>query len=175
MADFTRHDNFGSASDALHNKPKSDSKRQAAVKRPSRRVQLEFTLPTRTRGSETASTDLKTIVRRYQQVGALPPSHLQFGDATELPASRLEAMEIIAQARAAFESLPLKVRQAIDHDPRRLEDWMNSNPDLAREYGLFTEASPQPSPPPSPPHPGSDEGKKERKAPPSAPEAGEGA
>lgn len=121
--------------------------------RPYPRVSLEFTEPSRTRGSETPSTDLQTIVNRYRQVGALPPSTLQYGDATELPTSRLEAMEIIASAAAAFADLPLKVRQAVNHDPRNLEAWIKGNPELARQYGLFDDPK-QPSPSENPPSSG---------------------
>lgn len=142
-------------------------------KRPHRRVSVDFVLPTRTRHSETAATDLKSIVARYQKVGSLPPMDMQFGDVSELPTDRLEAMEIMAAAAAAFADLPFKVRQAINHDPRLLEQWIVGNPAQAREYGLLAPLPQQASPPKAPSSSGTDEGEKERKKPLKASEAGE--
>lgn len=121
------------------------SPEEPVARRAAPRVQLEFHLPTRTRGSETPATDLHSIVARYQRVGALPPSTLQYADVSDVPTSRLEAMEVLDRAKAAFESIPLKVRQAINHDPRGLEAWIVSNPVKARKYGLLAE-KPQPKP-----------------------------
>lgn len=141
------------------------------VRRPFPRVQVEFTEPTRTRNSETPSTDLKSIVARYQKVGALPPMDMQFGDLTDLPTTRLDAMELMAAGAAAFADLPFKIRQAINHDPRLLEQWIVANPDQARSAGLLKQAVPQSSPPETPSSSGTDEGKKERKAAEKPPEA----
>lgn len=106
--------------------------------RPYSRVQKFFYKPSKTRASEMPSTDLKRLVQRFQLAGGLPPSHLSYGDATGYPGSKLEAMQAIERARDAFAGLPLKVRQAVGHDPRNLEDWIRSNPQLAADAGLIT-------------------------------------
>lgn len=122
------------------------------VSRPYPRVQVEFTEPTRTRHSESVYTDLNTIVAKYQKAGALPPSDLLYGDVSDFPVDRLEALQRIDAAREAFESLPFKVRQAVDHDPRLLEQWIAANPAQAREFGLLrpVDLAPQPSSPETP-------------------------
>lgn len=142
-----------------------------AVHRPFPRVQKHFTRPSKTRQSEIASVDLKSIVRRYQQAGALPPSSLQFADVSNLPKDRLEAMNVISDALEAFQDLPLKVRQAVGHDPRLLEEWIRSNPQLAVEAGLLI---PQDSPKSSSPKaPASSSGAGEAKDKPTAKAGGE--
>lgn len=114
--------------------------------RPYPRVQKHFLKPSKTRASEMASTDLKTIVSRWRLAGAPPPSHSQYGDTTTLPTTRLEAMLRIDAAQDAFRSLPLKVRQAIGHDYRNLEAWIAANPQLAVEAGLIEVTSLKSSP-----------------------------
>lgn len=137
-------------------------------KRPYPRVALRFEQPTRTRHSEAAALHLPSIVARYAprdirgriDLDALvqDPSR-QYGDVTDLPTSRLEAMERIRDSIEAFQELPFKLRQSINHDPRLLEQWIVANPQQAFEYGLL-QPHPQSSPPPSPPSSGTDEGKK---------------
>nr|QJB20486.1 MAG: internal scaffolding protein [Microvirus sp.] len=113
--------------------------------RPYPRVSLQFKKPSKTRASEMASTNLKALVERFRISGQAPPP-MQFGDATGLPGSRLEAMERLQAAQDAFNDLPFKVRQAVGHDPRGLEAWIASNPQLAAEYGLLEPVSPPPQP-----------------------------
>lgn len=116
--------------------------------RPFPRVQLEFKLPSKTRASELANTDLKTLVNRFRLAGALPPNHLSYGDTTQFPTTRLEAMEKLQAAADAFSAFPLKVRQALNHDPRNLTPaWVGANPQLAYEAGLIElPKAPAPSP-----------------------------
>lgn len=116
--------------------------------RPYPRVVKVFTKPSKTRASEMASTDLKSLVHRFRLSGQSPPP-MQYADFTGMPQSRLEAMQRLQDAREAFEALPLKVRQAVGHDPRGLEAWIYSNPKLAAEYGLLEPVS-QPAPSSSP-------------------------
>lgn len=151
-------DNFVLASDV------NISDLQEAM-RPYPRVQKVFNKPSLTRQSEMASTDLHGLVRRYGMSGGIPPSSLRFGDVTGLPESRLEAFERIQQAKEAFDALPLKVRQAVGHDSRRLEDWIVANPELAREL-LNDHMEPvQPAvPKPSPANPTSSGGAGEGKS-----------
>lgn len=116
--------------------------------RPYPRVQKHFTPGTsKTRRSEMPSTDLKSIVRRYNLSGGIPPSQLQYGDVTGLPGSKLEGLILIEEAMEAFRELPLAVRQAIGHDPRALEAWIVSNPQLAIEHGLLKPKTPLKSSP----------------------------
>jgi len=141
------------------------------VKRPHPRVQLEFKLPSRTRQSETAATDLNAIVARHRKAGMPFPDDKPYGDVTNMPKDRLEALGQIQAAREAFESLPFKVRQAVNHDPRRLEEWLVNNPELARSYGMLRPKVDPSSPPENQSSSGTDEGKKKRKASPEADDA----
>lgn len=68
--------------------------------------------------------DINTI-RRNQDNGIQPPPWMTantpfYGDMTKNPQSYLEAYNLVEEAEAAFESLPIGFRQAIDHDPRNI-------------------------------------------------------
>lgn len=104
------------------------------------RVQKVFNKPSKTRASEVANTNLKALVDRFRLSGGFAPP-MQYGDVSDLPTSRLEAMEVIQAASDAFYDLPLKVRQAVGHDPRNLDTFIAGNPELARQFGLLAQAS----------------------------------
>jgi len=58
--------------------------------------------------------------------GISPPSWMtaatpRFGDFTDMPTSFQEAYALIETAEAAFKSLPLEFRRALDHDPANLQ------------------------------------------------------
>lgn len=125
---------------------KSDTRKvKVDESRPFPRVSKGFSKPSKTRQSEMVNTDLKKLVERFRISGQSAPPQ-RFLDVSTLPKSRLEAFEAMQAGREAFESLPLKVRQAVDHDPRRLEDWILGNPQLAAEHGLLENLQTPPSP-----------------------------
>lgn len=127
-------------------KVKSDARKVVLDEsRPYPRVSKGFNNPSKTRQSEMANTDLKKLVERFRISGQLPPPQ-RYLDVSTLPKSRLEAFQAMQAGAEAFESLPLKVRQAVNHDPRGLEDWILGNPQLAAEYGLLENLSTPPSP-----------------------------
>lgn len=132
------------------------------IVRPYPRIQKTFYEPSLTRASEAAHTDLKKLVERFRISGQAPPPQ-NFGDVSSLPQSRLEAMERMQDGLDAFAGLPLKVRQAVGHDPRQLEAWIAGNPQLAFEFGLMAETYTPPSPE-NPTSSGTDEGKKAKPA-----------
>lgn len=70
--------------------------------------------------------DINEIVGRMKR-GIMPPPWMtsatpRYGDLTEMPVSFMEAYDIVQRAEEAFDSLPLELRRAIDHDPRRLNE-----------------------------------------------------
>lgn len=122
---------------------------ETAPNRPYPRLQKAFEKPSLTRGSETANTDIKALVRRYGGINAVSNAALRpenFQDISNIPRDRIGAVLQINEANNLFKELPLKVRQAIDHDPRKLEAWIQANPQLSMEYGLLVETKPAPSP-----------------------------
>lgn len=69
--------------------------------------------------------DINQIMRRLKN-GQNPPSWMtsatpRYGDFANMPASFMEAFDIVERAEAAFASLPLEFRRDLDHDPRNLQ------------------------------------------------------
>lgn len=93
-----------------------------------------FTAHSRVKSEFRKEVDINEIVGRMKR-GIQPPPWMtsrtpRFEDMTSLPASFAEAWQIVADAEAAFESLPVEFRREIDHDPRNL-------PHAPRGVGAF--------------------------------------
>lgn len=82
--------------------------------------------------------NINTIVERMKRGIQPPPWMTQntpyYGDISNAPKSFQDAFEIVDRAQAAFESLPLEFRRAIDHDPRKLAD---APKELFAQFGLL--------------------------------------
>lgn len=82
----------------------------------------------RTKQSFSAESDINAIMRKYLSTGVVPevrPGEGRFGDFTS-GADYFEAMVRVRQAEAIFAALPVQVRIACDHDPRKLLDLVYS-------------------------------------------------
>lgn len=87
-------------------------------------------------------SDINTIARRFGLTGELPsnvPMVLQ-GDFTNVMDFR-GAMDLIVQAREAFDAQPAAVRARFDNDPQKFLDFTSDvkNLDEAIKFGLIRE------------------------------------
>lgn len=94
--------------------------------------------PSRTKQEFKKECDINEIVARMKR-GIVPPPWMtsatpRYGDFTNLPASFQEAYSIMETAEAAFKSLPLEFRRALDHDPRNLD---KAPRELFEQFGLL--------------------------------------
>lgn len=99
--------------------------------------------------------DINTIVERFGISGELP-SNIRMpvsGDFTKVGDFQ-SAMNMVRQAREAFDELPGQVRQRFFDDPQRLIEFLEDpdNRGEAVKLGLVN-PPPVPQPPPSPPAP----------------------
>lgn len=105
-------------------------------------------LPSSTRQEFAKECDINTIMAQYEKTGVVShvnrnaPAYLDLSDVPDLQ----RAMTILADAQAAFMSLPATVRREFDNDPTKFVDYASdpANLDRMREWGL---AEPLPTPP----------------------------
>lgn len=88
-----------------------------------RRVSLSFVNdPGKTEQSHKDSCDILNILNRYARMGGVPPMpESEFVDLTATP-SYQEALNTVMKIDSIFEQLPLKAREAYDHDPAKFMD-----------------------------------------------------
>jgi hypothetical protein len=84
--------------------------------------------------------NINEIISRMRR-GISPPLWMtsntpRYGDFTTLPTSFQEAYAVMETAEAAFRSLPLEFRRALDHDPRNLD---HAPRELYERFGLLKE------------------------------------
>lgn len=77
-------------------------------------------------------------IRNRMADGMSPPAWMTsktpyYGDFSSMPQSLTEAYNVINRAEEAFESLPMGFRQALDHDPRKLD---SAPRELWEKFGL---------------------------------------
>lgn len=94
--------------------------------------------PSRTKQEFKTEVNINTIISKMRN-GISPPAWMtsatpRYGDFTNLPVSFQEAHAIMAQGEAAFASLPLDFRRALDHDPRNLD---HAPRELYERFGLL--------------------------------------
>lgn len=82
--------------------------------------------------------NINEIVARMRK-GIQPPAWMtsntpRYGDFSNMPTSFQEAYAIIESGEAAFKSLPLEFRRALDHNPANLP---NAPRELYEEFGLL--------------------------------------
>jgi len=95
-------------------------------------------LPTRTKQEFIKEVDINQIVAKMRQ-GIQPAPWMtsatpHYGDFDNMPASFMEAYAIVEEGEAAFKSLPLEFRRALDHDPRNLD---KAPRELYEKFGLL--------------------------------------
>lgn len=79
--------------------------------------------PRKTKTEFAKQVNINTIMARLksQNLPEWSQAHSDlFQDLTQLPETFTDAFNIVADARSAFETLPLALRREIDHDPRNL-------------------------------------------------------
>jgi len=94
--------------------------------------------PTRTKQEFVKEVNINEIVARMKR-GISPPPWMtsatpRYGDFTNMPQSFQESYAIVEAGEAAFASLPLEFRRALDHDPRNLD---NAPRELYEQFGLL--------------------------------------
>lgn len=82
--------------------------------------------------------NINEIISRMRR-GINPPQWMtaatpRYGDFTNMPTSFSEAYALIETAEAAFQSLPLEFRRALDHNPANLE---KAPKELYAKFGLL--------------------------------------
>lgn len=82
--------------------------------------------------------NINEIVARMRK-GISPPQWMtsatpRYGDFTNMPTSFQEAYALVETAEAAFQSLPLEFRRALDHNPANLP---NAPKELYEQFGLL--------------------------------------
>lgn len=95
-------------------------------------------LPSPTKQEFIKEVNINTIIQRMRN-GISPPSWMtsatpRYGDFTNMPATFQEAYALIETAEAAFKSLPLEFRRALDHNPANLD---KAPRELFEKYGLI--------------------------------------
>jgi len=85
--------------------------------------------------------DINNIVKRYTQTGELPtrnlpPIQTDFGQV----GSFQQALDLVIQAREAFQAMPAEVRTRFGNDPGRFVDFCSNeqNRDEMRKMGLWS-------------------------------------
>lgn len=122
-----------------------------------RRVKVEFTEPGMTEQAHADEVKIQNIMKRYRQTGVIDHvnkyqgDYLNFADAP----SYHEAMNIIAEAKSMFETVPAHIRADFDNDPQKYIDFMqdNANIDAIEEYGLDASHLTRPDPAETPVQP----------------------
>lgn len=94
--------------------------------------------PSPTKQEFKKEVNINEIVSRMKR-GISPPQWMtsstpRYGDFTDMPTSFQEAYSLIETAEAAFKSLPLEFRRALDHNPANLE---HAPKDLYERFGLL--------------------------------------
>lgn len=94
--------------------------------------------PSRTKQEFKKEVNINEIIARMRR-GIQPPPWMtsatpRYGDFSNMPASFQEAFAIVEQGEAAFASLPLEFRRALDHDPRNLD---SAPRELYEQFGLL--------------------------------------
>jgi len=113
--------------------------------------------PTRTKQEFIKDVNINTIIRRLQN-GQHPPAWMtqntpHYGDFADMPASFMEAHQIMEAGNKAFLALPLEMRRELDHDPRNLD---KAPRELFERFNLLKQPA---SPSPAPKEPGSQDGR----------------
>lgn len=109
--------------------------------RETRRSRIDFSdSPSLTEQSHAASSDIHTIMRKYEKTGVLEHTSLKSGEYMNLPDAPdfHNAMNIIATANSLFESVPAQIRKKFGNDPEAYLTYMqdNNNYDAIKQMGL---------------------------------------
>lgn len=126
--------------------------------------------PSRTKQEFKHEVNINEIIARMRR-GIQPPPWMtantpRYGDFTNLPASFQEAYAIVEAGEAAFASLPLEFRRALDHNPANLD---KAPRELYEQFGLLKKPEGAESPTGDSKSSGNPEGQGDRDLPVKAP------
>lgn len=108
-------------------------------------VRLSFSGPGRTKQSFKDECDINRIMSRYAATGTLDfvnQREARFEDVSEIDFQ--SAMQLVAESREAFMSLPSNIRSRFDNDPAKLLGFLedSANLDEAIKLGLVNKPLP---------------------------------
>lgn len=94
--------------------------------------------PSRTKQEFKKEVNINSIISKMKN-GISPPAWMtqatpRYGDFSNMPTSFMDAYNLIEKAEAAFESLPLEFRRALDHNPANLD---KAPRELFERFGLL--------------------------------------
>lgn len=103
--------------------------------------------PSPTKQEFLKEVNINSIIAKMRK-GISPPPWMtaatpRYGDFTNLPVSFQEAFAIMETGQAAFASLPLEMRRAADHDPRKMDQIPR---EMYKQFGLLKEDASAESP-----------------------------
>lgn len=105
-----------------------------------KRVYIEFPAIGRTKPEFQKDADIHTILKRFEKTGMVPGNSRQplTGDFASVPDFQT-AMDLIANARMQFDSLPAVIRSRFANDPAVFLDFMSKedNKEEAIELGIL--------------------------------------
>lgn len=122
--------------------------------------------PTITKQEFKKEVNINEIINRMRR-GINPPAWMtsntpRYGDFSNMPASFMEAYAIVEAGEAAFKSLPLDFRRALDHNPANLD---KAPRELYEQFGLLKKPASGEQAPPASSRPGNPEGQGDRDLP----------
>lgn len=113
------------------------SRKFRSASTPSVKSVLKFNKPSKTRQEFKDECDINNILRQYNNTGVL--SHVNrasplYEDVTSYDYQA--AMDIVANARSAFDGLPSQIRTRFDNDPSKLMDFVQNPLNRAEAHSL---------------------------------------
>lgn len=98
--------------------------------------------PTKCQQNQAEQADINKIVKKYLKTGELPNQRAAvYADVSQLPDYH-QAMNTVARAKDAFNSLPSEIRSKFYNDPKIYLDWMNDKKNLEESYNLKLRVKP---------------------------------
>lgn len=113
-------------------------------------IPVEYFSPSRTQQAYVAECDINNIVKRNPDILSMGSRDVPlFGEFSNLP-SYHEAMNLVTEARAAFDALPSDIRTRFNNDPAEFLRFMDddSNYEEAVRLGICQKAAEPPAPEP---------------------------
>lgn len=101
-----------------------------------------FTMPSRTKQSELADSDINNIMARYATTGQLPamrdPSKAIYGDFAQIEDYQTSLAKVM-EAEDKFNSLPSELRRKFDYSPQKMIDFIHdpNNREECIKYGFI--------------------------------------
>lgn len=108
-----------------------------------RRFQTQIDDESITQQDQKNLCDINLIIDQYRKTGTFPNVQVTdpiYGDVSEIPTFE-EAHAAKQTADALFMELPLKIRLAVEHDPKKLEAYLSDSENYKElvKLGLFKE------------------------------------